>query len=125
MTVIFGNKQHYIPTGPGLLWTLKYGLWPLLETWLTNLMTVIELLSLLQSHINVANTTRFAFVGMRHQPLHVAINCKYQHICYQDPGITNVSHKAIHCPQCTSQPSIKPLFSLDGSPGCQLRLTYS
>ena len=46
-------------------------------------------------------------------------NCKYQHICYicaHDPGITNVSHKAIHCPQHTSQPSIKPLFPPAGSP---------
>ena len=46
-------------------------------------------------------------------------NCKYQHICYicaHDPGITNVSHKAIHCPQRMGQSSIKPLFPPDSNP---------
>ena len=45
-------------------------------------------------------------------PMCPYLNCKYQHICYicaQDPANTNVSHKAIHCPQRhASQPSIKP-----------------
>jgi len=47
-------------------------------------------------------------------------NCKFQHICYicaHDPAITNVLHKAIHCPQQHPvQQSIKPLFSAHNTP---------
>ena len=31
MTIVFGNNQHYTPTGPGLLWIIHYGLSRLLE----------------------------------------------------------------------------------------------
>ena len=46
-------------------------------------------------------------------------NCKFLHICYicaRNPAITNVSHKAIHCPQQGSQQPIRPLLPPQSTP---------
>ena len=47
------------------------------------------------------------------------LNCRFMYICYictHNQAITNVSHKAIHCPQQGSQQPIRPLLPSQSTP---------
>ena len=128
-TVLFSNKQHYTTTGPGLLWTQQYGIWPLLDKLgpqvqalftLAHQSTDCELTSelFIQSHIKTTNFFRFAFIGMKLNLLHTFIQIGNTNtytillrtLCAYNPVITSVSHKAIHCLATVYQSAINQSF---------------
>ena len=131
MIVASDNKQLHNLIDPGQLWSPHYGTLPLLDkqrvpdaSIVSACLTSPQICELSPEPLpKTYQNTQCHLICFHWNettgPSCPYPNCKFLHICYicaHNPAITNISHKAIHCPEQGSQQPIRPLLPHQSTP---------